>query len=223
MKRPIQQISLLILVLAAFTACQPKRDSVRSAVSPTNPVGVLGGLTNIPTTCGQGQSSMGAIFDSAQPSTFQARVVSLLSATMYPQDIGTVGASIGDTTGVRFTGSLLLDASGNVNPTSSNLKITVYDSIWYNQYIMNPSTEGIPLEFNPSQGAVISGQFNVSTGLGFFQVKDNFGEIRFDGTITSQNFTGTVTFKNDVNVTGQAAATGPLGQFTISSCGIIRR
>jgi len=224
MKRQLKQLSLLVLLVAAFSACQPKKDTVRAQTNPLyNPINGVTGLGNIGVACalGQTQSTMGAITDSMQPGTFSDRVKALLTATMYPQDVGTVGSSLGETTGVRFTGTVYLDANGNVNASSSNVKITVYDSIWYNDYLTNPSTDGIPL--NPSQGATLSGQFNVTSGQGYLLMKDSYGEIRFDGTITSQTFSGNVTFRNYANVTGQAAASGSLGQFTISSCGIIRK
>lgn len=224
MKRPLQKFSLLLILVSAFTACQPKKDSVRGVSNPLN--GTLNGITglgSVATNCTQSQTTMGAIIDSMQPATFTDRVKALLTATMYPQDVGTVGASLSDTTGVRFTGTIYLDGSGNVNASSSNIKIVVYDSIWLMDYNLNPSTEGIPLEFSASNGATLSGNFNVSSGQGYLLMKDAYGEIRFDGTITSQTFSGNVTFRNYQNVTGQNAASGSLGQFTISSCGIIRR
>lgn len=226
MKRQLKQLSFLVLLVAAFSACQPKKDTVRGQTNPLyNPINGVTGLGNIGVACAQSQtqSTMGAITDSMQPGTFSDRVKALLTATMYPQDVGTVGSSLGETTGVRFTGTVYLDANGNVNASSSNVKITVYDSIWYTDYLTNPSTDGIPLDFNPSQGATLSGQFNVTSGQGYLLMKDSYGEIRFDGTITSQTFSGNVTFRNSANVTGQAAASGSLGQFTISSCGIIRK
>lgn len=227
MKRPLQKLSLLVILVAAFTSCQPKKNSVRAAA--VNPLGAINGVNgitgigNVASTCMQGESTMGAIIDSSNPMTFSDRVKALLTATMYPQDVGTVGASLGDSTGVRFTGSIYLDTNGNVNGTNSNIKVMVYDSIWLNDYIVNPATEGIPLDFNPNQGATLSGNFNVSSGQGYLLMKDSYGEIRFDGTITATTFAGSVTFRNYTNITGQSAASGSLGQFTISSCGIIRR
>lgn len=224
MKRPIQKLTLFIILLAAFSSCQQKKDSVRAQVNPFATVGAgIAGLGSVSATCAQGQSSMGAIYDSANAATFQNRVKSLLTATMYPEDVGTVGASINDTTGVRFAGTMYLDSSGNVISSSSNLTISVYDSVWYNNSLANSSEQPIPLEFNPSSGASLTGQFNVTSGQGYLLVKDNYGEIRFDGTITSQYFSGTVTFKNYTNVTGQNAASGSLGQFMINSCGIVRK
>lgn len=226
MKRPLFKISFLLVLAAALSACQPKKDTVRAQTNPLyNPINGVTGLGNINTLCAQGQTSetLGAIIDSTQPATFQSRVVALLTATMQPDQVGTVGASLGETTGVRFKGLLSLDANGNVVSSSSNVIITVYDSIWYNDYITNPSVDGIVLNFSPSTGGTISGQFSNTTGVGYFLVKDAYGEIRFDGTITSQSFTGNVTFRNYANVTGQANASGSLGQFTISTCGFVRK
>ena len=226
MKRPLLKLSFLFMLVATFSACQPKKDTVRGQTNPLyNPLNGVTGLGNINMTCTQGQTTqtLGAIVDNMQPSTFQSRVVALLSATMQPSEVGTVGASLGDTTGVRFKGTLYLDANGNVTSASSNVVITVYDSIWYNDYITNPSVDGIALNFSPSTGGSITGQFSNTTGAGYFLVKDSYGEIRFDGTITAQTFTGNVTFRNYANVTGQANASGSLGQFQISTCGFVRK
>lgn len=226
MKRPILKLSFVFLLAAALSACQPKKDTVRGVTNPQyNPLNGVTGLGNINSMCTQGQTSqaLGAIVDNVQPASFQSRVVALLSATMQPSEVGTIGASLGETTGVRFKGTIYLDANGNVTAGSSNVIITVYDSIWYNDYITNPSVEGIALNFGPSTGGSITGQFNNSTGVGYFLVKDAYGEIRFDGTIASQSFTGNVTFRNYANVTGQANASGSLGQFQISTCGFVRK
>lgn len=226
MKRPLLKLSFLFVLAATISACQPKKDTVRGQTNPLyNPINGVTGLGNINATCVQGQSqqTLGAIIDNIQPATFQSRVVALLTATMMPEEVGTVGASLSDSTGVRFKGNIYLDANGNVVSSSSSVTVTVYDSIWYNDYIINPSVEGIALNFSPSTGGSITGQFSNTTGVGYFLVKDSYGEIRFDGTITSQTFSGNVTFRNYANVTGQANTSGSLGQFQISTCGFVRK
>ncbi len=163
---------------------------------------------------------MGAIYDNASSGagTFEARVKAFLTATMLPENVGTIGT--GSNEGVRFEGTMFLDASGNVVSNRSTITIKVYDSIW----AMNPNVEApIPIEFDPTKGSVLSGQFSTTTGQGYLLLKDQYGEIRFDGTYNYKSFSGTVSYKNYVNVTGAAASSGPLGQFMINSCGIIRK
>lgn len=226
MKSLLLKLTFLIALAATMSACQPKKDTVRGNSNPLyNAYNGVAGLGSINAVCSQGQTTqtLGAITDNTQPATFQSRVVALLTATMQPEEVGTVGATLGDTTGVRFKGTLYLDVNGNVASSSSNVNITVYDSIWYNDYMTNPSVDGIALNFSPSTGGSITGQFSPSTGVGYFVVKDAYGEIRFDGTITSQTFSGNVTFRNYANVTGQANASGSLGQFQISTCGFVRK
>ncbi len=214
----MKRITFLLLLAAAFTACQPKKESVRSAVNPPG-VGILGGTT-VP-ACTQVQSAIGAIYDSANASaygTFDDRVKSLLSATMLAENIGTVGTNSNE--GVRFTGTMFLDSAGNVVSSKSKLTISIYDSVW----AANPTVEApIPIEFDPTKGSVLSGQFSPTTGQGYLLLKDQYGEIRFDGSYNSMTFTGQVTFKNSVNASGGAATSGTLGQFTINSCGIVQK
>jgi hypothetical protein len=220
----MKKITFLLMVLGALSACQPKKDAVRAAaISNTGLTGIAGqGLTN---QCAQGQSNLGAIYENTQTLglSFQDRVKSLLTATMSPSEVGTVGSGLNETTGVRFAGVIKLDANGNVVQANSKLTISVFDSIWYQNSLLNPSESAILLEFDPAAGAIITGQFNLSTGAGSFSVKDQFGEIRFDGTFNAQSFSGTVTYRNTTNVTGAAAASGTLGQFLINTCGIIQR
>ncbi len=226
----MKRILLSLLLLGGLSACQPKKDSVRAPFQNNQNLNAFGnaglGLTN---QCTQGMSNIGAIYDGGQAlslgvgGTFEDRMKALLSATTSPDQVGTIGSGLNDTTGVRFAGTMFLDQSGNVVSAKSKMTISVYDSIWDQNRVSNPSEQPIPLEFDSTKGSQFSGQFNLSTGQGYFSMKDQYGEIRFDGTYNAQTFSGTVSFKNTTNVTGSAPASGTLGQFTINSCGIVQR
>ncbi len=219
----MKRLTLLLILMVGFTACQPKKDSVRANAAALGGSVAGFGLTG---QCASGMSNIGAIFDSGQSSiygNFESQVKSLLSATVLPEDIGSIAAGSNETTGVRFAGTLFLETSGQVVASKSKLAVTVYDSVWYQNSLTNPSEQGILLEFNPAKGATISGSFAPTTGQGFLLVKDQYGEIRFDGSYNAQYFSGTVTFKNTANVTGAQATSGSLGQFVINSCGIIKK
>lgn len=221
----MKRLTLLLILLAGFTACNPKKDSVRA----TNTAAALGGSVagfGLSGVCQAGQSNIGAIYDSAQGSiygTFETRVKSLLSATMLEENVGSIESGTNDKTGVRFAGTIKLDAAGNVVAASTKLGITVYDSIWYQNSLTNPSEQGILLEFDSAKGATLSGSFAPATGQGYLLVKDQFGEIRFDGSYNAQYFSGTVSYKNLANASGAAATSGSLGQFVINYCGIIQK
>jgi len=226
----MKQVFGLLLIFIFFSGCQPqKKSTVRATTTTTANISNTLGLGGLSAQCGTTSSSavLGAIYDDTQSlnqlGSFQDRVVSLLSATMYPEDIGQVSSlSTDTTTGVRFTGTIKLNTSGAVVSAQSNLVISIYDSIWQQNRISNPSEQPIKLTFNPSNGAVISGQFNTTNGLGYFTVQDQYGSVRFDGQYDAQYFSGTVTFQNTVSVSGTATS-GGLGQFKTLTCGLFQK
>lgn len=204
----------LLLMLLMVAACSPKKDSVRSARTVGSNIGTLG----VANQCPNGASNIGAIYD--QTGNLENQVRALLSATMLPQDIGSVSSLPTDSTGVRFAGKMKLDANGNVIGAQSKILIEVYDSIWLQNRLSNPNEKAIQIEFDPASGATITGQFNMQTGQGYINLHDQYGDIRFTGAIDAQYFSGTVSFQNTSSVVG-AASQGNLGQFYILRCGIV--
>lgn len=205
---------LILLPILFLVACNQKKDN-KANILRSNIGGVVGGLN----TCVNGQSSVGRIFDAGQSGgigTFEARVKGLLSASINPNDVGTISAAANDVTGVRFQGIIKLDTAGNVQATSTQMTIEVYDSFTLSG--QNP----IRLVFSTSDGSQISGSFNTQTGYGSVVFADEYGSITFTGTIDAQNFSGQVSYINKVNFVGGANVSGPLGQFTIARCGIIQ-
>ncbi|MBC7466694.1 MAG: hypothetical protein H7256_11945 [Bdellovibrio sp.] len=206
---------LLILIPILFlVACNPAADKSASVVrSNTTSVGGL----NTAVTCANGTSAVGQIYDTtATAASFEARVKALLSATISSSEVGTISATASNNTGVIFNGAIKLDASGNIVAASSSMSIKVYDS-----YTLSGS-DPIALEFASSKSSQISGQFSTSTGVGYVSFSDNYGIVRFDGTLNAQTFSGVVRFQNTANVDGGAAQSGTLGQFTVARCGIIQ-
>ncbi|MFZ3229449.1 MAG: hypothetical protein WA160_04540 [Pseudobdellovibrio sp.] len=216
---------LLLVPFIFLAACNPKKDTSKAANVRANTFSPIGGLSN--SVCANGTSSVGAIYDSGTSSasgTFEDRVKALLSATVDPSEIGQISSSPTDATGVRFKGMLKLDQSGNVVAASSSMSIKVYDS-----YVVNSQLDAsgnkmseITIDFSASKGTAITGQFNVTTGDGSVSFSDKYGVVRFVGRLDAQNFSGTVSFQNNVNVNGGAGASGTLGQFSVARCGIIQ-
>lgn len=218
---------LTLLTLLAFMAvgCPSKKDTSRNV--QVRGQGVVGGGELTPGVCGQNLSSVGTIYDSAgtgvslyNTGTFEDRVKALLSATIAPEEVGQISSGPTDTTGVRFQGTIKVDANGKVVLASSKMLIKVYDSyVALSQYNTNGQKyEAIPIEFT----AATEGQFNAQTGEGYVLFRDNYGDVRFDGKIDAQYFSGKVSFKNNVNVTGAAPAQAELGQFYVARCAIIQ-
>ena len=209
----------LILILSLLAACNPKKNSVRANTTSATISGVTLGQC-----AGVNSSQVGTIYDSSFTGQFENQVKALLSTNVYPSNVGSISSAEADKTGVRFSGKVKLDTNGNVVGAQSNVMISVYDSIWQNAKISNPNEEEIRLNFNPSSNdkSVISGQFNISTGDGFLNLKDQYGEIRFTGRIDAQRLSGTVSFQNTTNVSGGAGLSGSLGQFYIQRCAFLQ-
>ena len=103
--------------------------------------------------------------------------------------------------------------------------IKVYDSFILNAQLDSSGAkfDAIQIEFLPGPAVQTSGQFNLQTGDGFISFKDSYGEVRFEGRLDAQNFTGLVKFQNAKNVNvGAAPVSGTLGQFKVARCGIIQ-
>ena len=208
---------LVLLALTLLAACSPKKSSVKANVGVPATINIAGVATG--TQCASTSANAGIIFDNSGNSyNFENQVKALLSATINPSEVGTISAQANGT-GVGFTGIVKLDANGNVVGGQSNVTITVYDNIWY----MNQTAANlIELKFNPTNGATLAGQFNMSSGDGFLSLTDKYGEVRFEGKIDAQNFSGTARFQNTSSVLGGTPASGALGQFQIQRCTIFK-
>ena len=225
---------LLVPLLMTLVACNPSKDPVRATT-------FLGANTSanlardfvLSNKCPQGTSGIGAISDTVQtagslystPGTFQDRVKALLSAAVLATDIGDISGSEFDSTGVRFQGVIKMDpTSGIVDGANSKMLIKIYDSFYVNAMNDPNGTkyDAIQIEFSPLKNAQISGQFNMQTGDGFLSFRDSYGEIRFEGRLDAQFFSGVVKFQNTKNVNGGDPASGTVGQFKVARCGIIQ-
>lgn len=225
---------LLVPLLMTLAACNPSKDPVRGA-SPggTNAGANLSRDFVLSKSCAQGQSGIGAITDSVQaagslystPGTFQDRVKALLSTTVMTADIGDINGSGMDGTGVRFQGVIKMDpTSGLVDGTNSKMIIKIYDSFYVNSLNDPNGTkyDTINLDFSPLKNTQISGQFNMQTGDGFLSFHDAYGDVRFEGRLDAQFFSGEVKFQNTKNVNGADPVSGTVGQFRVARCGIIQ-
>lgn len=218
-------LSMLISV-SLLTACNPKKTSSgRTAQTRTADASATISGNFSQSYCGQNVSPYGSIYDSGSSQSlytngsFEDRVKALLSATVNPSEVGQISSSPNDQTGVRFQGSIKIDSNGNVNLQQTKILIKVYDS-----YVLQSAQDGtnqyqpIPIEF--TQAA--EGHFNTQTGVGYVIFRDQYGDIRFDGNLSADFLSGTVSFSNNVNVNGGAGASGQLGQFIVARCGIIK-
>lgn len=205
----------ILIALSLLAACSPKKSSVQANV--INGTATISGVST--GACTGVTTSVGTIYDNANSYNFENQVKGLLSATTSPYEIGSISSQGNAQTGVRFTGAIKLDAAGNVVAANTNLKITIYDSVWLaNQTQANL----IEIGFSSAKGSTITGQFNPTSGDGVLSLKDQYGEIRFQGKIDAQNFSGTIAYQNTTNVLGGSPMSGTLGQFFIQRCAILQ-
>jgi len=231
-------ILLAILSLIVSSCGSNSSSSGRSAVT-RNGNGVTTTNTSsglVTTTCQQGQSTFGTIYEQSYSvqstqyiqynSSFEDRVKGLLSVLINPSEVGSISGYDSDSTGVRFQGTIKLDASGNVVPAQTKLYIKVYDS-----YVLNGALDSsgqkyspIPISFDGKSGQSVTGHINLQTGAGSVVFSDQYGNIRLDGQYDSSGlFRGTVSYTNTVTVVqGQSPSSGILGQFYIARCAFIQ-
>jgi hypothetical protein len=214
---------IVLLALSLLAACSPKKSEVRAAVG-TGTSATISGVTTGSCSGNASTSAVdGNIFDNQNSFNFENQVKALLSASTSSYDLGIINSSVSPGTGVTFAGLVKLDASGVVLGAQSKVVITIKDSIWANNKI---DGNLITLKFDSATTATakptISGQFNPTSGDGYLSLKDSFGEVRFEGRIDAQNFSGTVKFQNTANVMGGQPASGTLGQFSIQRCAILK-
>ncbi len=210
-----------IIVMALLAGCTPKKNSVKSNTATISGVDIGAQCSNVNTA----SALYGTVYDSTNSAfDFTNRVKALLSVNIQPNNVGQVSAGQADSTGVRFSGQIKVDVNGQILGDQSKMTISIYDSIWLSNKISNPNEQEIRIEFDPKagRGAVISGQFDTSTGQGFISLRDNFGEIRFEGQMDAQRLSGLVKFQNSANVTGGQGLSGTVGQFYIQRCGFIQ-
>lgn len=210
-----------VLVLAALSllGCAKNNSSgVRIAgrgagAVPTTPAQQQG----LPNSCSNSQMEIGKIFDPYSSPQFESQVKGFVSATMDPQEFGTISGNIYDSTGIDFKGSFQFDSQGNLISESSSLWIKIVDSYvkqTYNGELVQPFI----VEFVAANSGIIdrnTRQFKVI-------FKDNFGEIIFVGRYDNQIAEGEVSYVNNTAVAGYQPASGKLGSFRAYSCGLIK-
>jgi len=230
----MKKLILVTLASFLFVACPAKKDTAGRTATTTGgrgTSGIIGGGTNpggttpIVNNCAQNVSPIGTIYDQGQQQatlyasgSFEDRVKAFLSATVNPTEVGQISSAPADSTGVRFQGTVKLDQNGMVISAQSKIIIKVYDSYM----LQNSSYQAIPVQIDPANGGASEGQFNMQTGAGYIVFKDQYGEVRLDGKIDAQFFSGTMSFRNYSTVTGGTPAQGQLGQFYVARCGIIQ-
>ena len=214
---------MTVLALAALfmSACAKKDDSsVRTA--DRSAVAAAAQSTNTTNHCADKSANWGKIFDAANNSAqFEGQVKGFVSATLDPDNLGTISGDINAKTGVDFCGWFQFDSAGNLVPSSSAVIIKVVDS-YANQVINGQTVQ----PYNVTFSAGTSGTVNHTTRQMDVVFKDNYGELRFQGQYGANGdmnlIEGTVYYTNTVAVSGYAVSSGPLGKFRAYRSSLIK-
>lgn len=161
-------------------------------------------------------SSAGKVYDSANPTSFEARVKAFVSATMDSNLLGSIEGAIDAKTGIDLFPTFKFDSSGNVDLAGSNFTMKIFDS-YAKTYYQGTYIEPYTIQFFQAS----SGSINRAARTFTITFKDEFGDITFTGNYGSQVVSGTVSFNNYTSATGGQTARGTLGQFSIHSCSLI--
>lgn len=227
----MKKYSLVIFALvAAFNiGCQPKNNqktrvtarAVRGGVTPTQAVAPTTSTTT-PEASGK-QWGQVVQFSNQSQQQFQAGVAGLISNLAEPDGtqalaLGTVSGRSGDTTGVRFWGSVARGANGQI--TDGALRISIVDNYVGQTNSAGEAITEIPIYIASGvEGfAGVSGQMNGNSARVTFS--DSYGSITLDGQVSGQWFVGNMYYANSFLWNGQRpGAQGTLGYFAVPVCG----
>lgn len=208
---------LTVLVLGlVLTGCgqDKKRESV-SGGRGVRTTGDTSGITGVNTAGASANYAKGLWGEVVRPTDFsqekfQERVSGFVSATMDPENLGTVSGSSGDKTGIRFSG-LVIVKGGNIDQSASKVHIAVWDS-YAGTTIEGKTVPEYPLDFNRIT------KFKVSGTKYEIVFEDEYGYVGFYGDKVGDKFTGNFTYRNHKMYDGSDADTQEfvLGTFSVT-------
>jgi hypothetical protein len=196
------KLVLASALLALAVACGKKGDNKEAPVDYVR--GQQGGYG-----AQLGQQSLGVVQGSS--STFQNEIKKFLSASYNPQNIGFVDPM----NGVKIAGYVEFDQQGTVVGASA-IELTIQDNLSFQGQQAPAIKVFIPLS-NKTR-SYVSG----STAVLIFE--DQYGAVRLSGQVNSNQFTGTIEYRNAMVFSGGTGspANGTLGRFSVPTCGFFR-
>jgi hypothetical protein len=221
-----------VLAAILLIGCAPKGTQKKGRVSARGGSAVQG-LSQAPQGSTQATNNNGvAVYWSEitrgqmHQQMFQNEVQKFLSNIEEPDgtplSLGMVSGDSGQTTGIRFWGSvglsggrLILNGQNNqqVVAQGSALRIGIFDS-----YVGQTNSEGeviteVPVYIAPGVEGFVGVTGMVQGNRAQITYRDNYGTITLDGQFDSNTFRGSVAYNN---VSPQAS--GYLGVFTVRTC-----
>lgn len=204
MKKSLLKIFVVSFALAMTVACG-KKGSDGASVNGRDSRVTTSGL--VPS----GSGSIGGVatlqFTAAQQVTVQENARILVSASMDPQELGTIQS-------IEVSGNIAVQSGGTISNDSA-FQILIRDS-----YAGQTTSEGTVIEpviirISNATGTAYNGVVNVT-------FSDSFGTITVTGNwVTGGNFTGNISFRNSKGGYN-GKLTGTLGSFSLATCSFFR-
>lgn len=216
--KTLLKVFLAIFMASFMSACGGKKGMGRTSIRSASGSGGIS-TAGFNQKCANGQSAVGAVFDSGVMSggTFRDRVLALVSATMDPSSFGDISGQYGASTGIDMRLRLLVNGSGQVDASQSQVQLVIYDSFVGQT---NNATGSVinPYPITLTGSAV--GSVNQATRQFQVTFSDQYGSIRLNGTWNDTQATGVVDFQNTQHYSGGAPASGTLGSFVFPTCAL---
>lgn len=217
-------LGVLLIGALTLSACAKKEDSFGDNARVTAPAanGVTANDTTAAQACGSDTSKLwGKIYGSSAGNNFEIQVKAFVSATLNPNELGSISGDINAKTGVDFKGLFKFDSANQLVADASSIAIKIFDSY------ANTTQNGQfipPYEFSFSKAK--SGSINRNTRQINVVFEDEYGSITINGSYNDLSANGTVngvvTFKNYKAVSGYTPQSGTLGSFTAYACAMIQ-
>jgi hypothetical protein len=207
---------IMLLALSFCLGCQPAPNNSSNFTS----TGRGARTTSVGAAVPSGKT-WGAITSSAGDAAFDQELYYLtyptLSNASASDQLGYVSSQSGQATGVRFWGNAHM-VGANVDSTTMMLRLDIYDDRTGQTDSDGNVIPDIGIQISPDQPTFVTagGTVNGTTANLYFQ--DTYGTITLTGDVSTQNFTGTITYQD--NITGNQPRT--LGNFTVPLCGFFQ-
>ncbi len=218
--KKLTTLSLLLLVLVTTVGCNKseKREVVtkRLARGQSAYANIVDGMVGQLNVNNSGQWGYITAPSSWNPSSFDAEVKGLMSATLPFAEMGTVEAFAGGRTGVMFQGAIraTVTAAGvtNADLSSAMLRVAIWDSLAGTNDASGKLIPEYPIDMIGATGMANGQNINLTFA-------DNFGTITFVGQIIGNRFEGDVRYNNLVSAEpSMAPKVSNLGRFSIIAC-----
>ncbi len=205
-------------VVLGLTACGQKKDDGTAAVDGrARASGVVAPSANtagyISNRSAYVNSGAGMFSQPLSSSQFRQNTLDFIASSWDTRGTGDI-----DDSSVGIQVYVEAAANSQINVSTSNLKIWIYDSYAKNATVMDNGQAAVPYFIvfkNAVSGTVTGNQFNVV-------FRDDYQEVTLAGSFDANYAYGTMSFKNLKDATGGSLkSASPMGYFAMSTCALM--